>query len=67
MIEIFCSCPLKIFENYFSFPTGTTWDDDEGYYEMDIDLQLDDTLLIEALTQYLDMNDEENGELITES
>ena len=32
------------FENYFSFPTGTTWDDDEGYYEMDIDLELaDDT------------------------
>jgi hypothetical protein len=55
------------FENYFSFPTGTTWDDEEGYYEMDIDLELDDTLLIEALTQYLDTHDDEVVEPVKES
>tara|TARA_R110000824_G_scaffold333527_1_gene520128 strand:- start:211 stop:498 length:288 start_codon:yes stop_codon:yes gene_type:complete len=54
------------FEDYFSFPTGTSWDDDEGYYEVDIDLQLDDSLLIEALSYYLDINDDYKNELIKE-
>ena len=45
---------------------GTSWDDDEGYYEVDVDLRIDDELLIESLSSYLDVNEDENGELTKE-
>ena len=56
----------EIFEDYYTFPTGTSWDDDEGYYEVDVDLRIDDELLIESLSSYLDVNEGENGELTKE-
>ena len=46
------------FEDYYTFPSGTSWDDEEGYYEVDVDLQLDDTMLIESLETYLDVNED---------
>tara|TARA_B100000287_G_C20286421_1_gene644144 strand:+ start:217 stop:504 length:288 start_codon:yes stop_codon:yes gene_type:complete len=54
------------FEDYYTFPSGTSWDDEEGYYEVDVDLQLDDTMLIESLETYLDVNEDECGEVIKE-
>jgi len=49
------------FEDYYTFPSGTSWDDEEGYYEVDVDLQLDDTMLVESLETYLDVNEEGSG------
>jgi hypothetical protein len=54
------------FEDYYTFPSGTSWDDEEGYYEVDVDLQLDDTMLIESLETYLDVNEDECSEVIKE-
>ena len=54
------------FEDYYTFPSGTSWDDEEGYYEVDVDLQIDDTMLIESLETYLDVNEDECGEVIKE-
>ncbi len=52
------------FENYYVFPSGTTWDDEEGYYEIDLDIDREDPMVLEALGSYLDVVKEENGELI---
>lgn len=52
------------FENHYVFPYGTTWDDEEGYYEIDIDINREDSMVLEALTSYLDLVNEDNGELI---
>ena len=54
------------FEDYYTFPSGTSWDDEEGYYEVDIDLQLDDTMIVQSLETYLDVNEDECSGIIKE-
>lgn len=49
----------EVFESFYDFPTTTNWDDDEGYFEVNLDLDLMDELLIDGLTDYFEVHPDE--------